>query len=109
MARRYPQPVLVGDLMRYQFTEFDRRGIGDIQNVVRTASGKIELIVLLNHRFGWSRRPVAIPIELVGIRGIEVVALDINTDMIRALASWSKGADTVLDPKDSIRIALTKS
>jgi hypothetical protein len=109
MARRYPQPVLVGALMRYPFTEFDRRSMGDILHVARTPAGKIELIVLLNHRFGWSRRMVAIPIEVVGIRGVEVVALDINSEMVRALPTWTEGADNVLATEDSIRIALTKS
>ena len=109
MARRYPQPVLVGDLMRYPLTEFDRRPMGEITHVARTPEGKIVLIVLLNHRFGWSRRLVAIPIEVVGIRGVEVVGIDINPAMVRALPVWTEGRDALLAPGDLIRIALTKS
>jgi hypothetical protein len=111
MARRYPQPVEVGTLKRYPFTEFDRRVVGEITAVSKTPAGKIQLIILLSWRFGWTmpRRLIAVPIELVGIRGTEVVALDINLEMVRASPTWAFAPSTLLGDKESILIALAKS
>src|SRR5262245_59866862 len=72
MQRRYPQPVRVGDLVGLPVLDFDDRTLGYIAAVVRTADGKIKLIVPYGDFLGWRRRPVAVPIEVVAIAGRQV-------------------------------------
>ena len=76
MNRRFPQPVRVGDLIGLPVlddTFFDAwlRPPGRAH-----AAGKIELIVSYSRWFGWFGRPVAVPIEVVGIEGRQLASLD---------------------------------
>src|SRR6185503_5080041 len=45
MQRRYPQPVRVGDLIGLPVLDDDDRTLGRVRNLVRTAAGKVQLIV----------------------------------------------------------------
>lgn len=109
MARRFPQKVRVGFLVGMTLIEYDRRSLGRVEELVRTPSGKILLIVLTSRRFGWTRRAVAVPIEVIGILGEQVKVLDINADEFGKLPTWTEGQDTRIPDEETIRIALTKS
>ena len=52
--------------------------LGHVREVVRTEHGKIELIVAYGGFLGWRTRPVAVPIELIGIQGRELASLDMS-------------------------------
>ncbi len=67
MRRRFPQPVRVGDLIGLPVLDDGSRTLGLVREVVRTPGNKIELIVAYCGWFGWGARPVAVPIEVVGI------------------------------------------
>ena len=69
MRRRFPQPVRVGDLIGLPLLDDSSRTIGFVRQVVRTPQNEIELIVSYDGWFGWGARPVAVPIEVVGILG----------------------------------------
>src|SRR5262245_52520861 len=69
MRRRYPQPVKVGDLIGLPVLDDHDRTLGYVQNVVRTPSGKIQLVVPYGGVLGWRQRLIAVPIEVVGIAG----------------------------------------
>ena len=76
MQRRFPQPVRVGDLVGLPVLDNNASTLGYVRQVVHTAAGKIELIVAYNKWFGWFgwfTRPVAVPIEVVGIEGRQLV------------------------------------
>jgi hypothetical protein len=109
MARRFPQKVRVGFLVGMTLIEYDRRALGQVKQVVRTPEGKIELIVLTSRRFGWSRRLVAVPIEVIGILGQQVKVLDISADQFGALPTWTNTQDSNIADDQTILIALTKS
>src|ERR1700727_2438273 len=69
MNRRFPQPVRVGDLIGLPVLDDRSSTLGVVRQVVRTAASKTELIVSYSRWFGWFGRPVAVPIEVVGIEG----------------------------------------
>lgn len=112
MARRFPQPVRVGDLVGLPVLDSNASTIGYIRQVVRTPAGKIELVVSYSKWFGWLgwfARPVAVPIEAVGIEGRQVASLDMPPSEYDSAPGWQKGDETVLPDDATIRIALARN
>jgi hypothetical protein len=108
MQRRYPQPVKVGDLLGLRVLDDQDRTLGRISAVVRTSAGKIQLIVPYGGFLGLGKRLVAVPIEVVGIAGRQLAALDMDRAAFDAAPAWSDASVVRLDAAESIRIALYK-
>lgn len=108
MQRRYPQPVKVGDLIGLPLLDDDDRTLGRVQSVVRTASGKIQLIVPYGGLLGWRQRLVAVPIEVVAIAGRQLAALDMTRAEFDAAPVWNDPQSRAIPANDVIRIALYK-
>jgi hypothetical protein len=112
MQRRFPQPVRVGDLIGLPVLDDSHRTLGFVREVVRTPHKKIELIVAYSAWCiwcGWDARPVAVPVEVVGIRGREISSLDMPRSEYAAAPAWQQSDAMALSKDDSIRIALAKS
>jgi hypothetical protein len=108
MNRRYPQPVRVGDLIGLPVLDMNALTIGRVRQVVRTPQNRIELVVAYGW-FGWNARPVAVPIEVVGIEGKQLVSLDMPRSEYAAAATWQNAGATALPDDASIRIALARN
>ena len=108
MQRRYPQPKRAGDLIGLPVLDDDDRTIGHIKHVVRTQSGKLQLIVTYGGFLGWRQRLIAVPIEVVAIAGRQLAALDMTNAEFDAAPAWSKTLTTPVAPDDVIRIGLYK-
>jgi hypothetical protein len=106
MQRRYPQPVRVGDLIGLRLLDDQDRTLGHVKSVVRTASGKIQLIVPYGGFLGWRQRLVAVPIEVVGIAGRQLSALDMTRAEFDAAPAWNDPQSQPIAASDSIRVAL---
>lgn len=106
MQRRYPQPVKVGDLIGLPVLDFGDRALGYVQSAVRTASGKIRLIVPYGGFLGWGRRPVAVPVEVVAIAGRQLAALDMTRAEFDAAPAWSDPQSRTLPSTEIIHIGL---
>jgi hypothetical protein len=108
MRRRFPQPVRVGDLIGLRVLNDNNVTIGFVRQVVRTPSGKIQLIVAHSGVLGWGGRLVAVPIEVVGIMGRQLASLDMKPEEYAAAPPWSDGDAEVIPPDEKILIALAK-
>ncbi len=109
MNRRFPQPVRVGDLIGLPVLDDRSSTLGFVRQVVRTAAGKTELIVSYSRWFGWFGRPVAVPIEVVGIEGRQLASLDMSRSEYATAPTW-QGHDASALPDDAtIRIALARN
>ena len=109
MNRRFPQAVRVGDLIGLPVLDDRSSTLGFVRKVVRTAAGKTVLIVSYSRWFGWFGRPVAVPIEVVGIEGRQLASLDMPRSEYAAAPTW-QGQDAVVLPDDAtIRIALGRN
>jgi hypothetical protein len=108
MRRRFPQPVRVGDLIGVPVLDDSARTLGLVRQVVRTPQNKIELIVSYGGWFGWGARPVAVPIEVLGIAGRQLASLDMPRSEYAAAPTWQGGDVTPLSNDDSIRVALAR-
>ena len=106
MQRRYPQWVKVGDLIGLPVLDDDDRTLGHIRTVVRTANGKIQLIVPFGGFLGWRQRLVAVPIEVVAIAGRQIAALDMTRAEFDAALAWNDPGSQVISPGERIRIGL---
>jgi hypothetical protein len=116
MAMRFPQPVRVGDLIGLPVLDDNDSTLGHVREVVRNPQGKIRLIVSYGGWLGgwlnWGGRPVAVPIEVVGILGRQIAAIDMPRQEFAAAPTWTPasaaGADQPIPADETIRIALTR-
>jgi len=108
MQRRFPQPVRVGDLIGLRVLDDNDSTIGFVRQIVRTPQNKIELIVAYGGWFGWGARPVAVPIEVIGIEGRQLASLDMPMNDYAAAPTWQQSDATVLPNDASIRVALAR-
>jgi len=106
MQRRYPQWVRVGDLIGLPVLDDDDRTLGRVKTVVRASGGKIQLIVPFGGFLGWRQRLVAVPIEVVGIAGRQIAALDMTRAEFEAALAWNDPGSQVISPEERIRIGL---
>jgi len=109
MSRRFPQAVRVGDLIGLPVLDDRSSTLGLVRQVVRTAAGKIQLIVSYSRWFGWFGRPVAVPIEVVGIEGRQLASLDMPRSDYAAAPTWQGHDVTALPDDATIRIALARN
>jgi hypothetical protein len=109
MLKRFPQPVRVGDLIGLAVLNDNASTLGHVRQVVRTPQGNVELIVSYSRFWGWFGRPVAVPIEVVGIEGRQLVSLDMDSSEYANAPTWH-AEDTTAQPNDAtIRIALART
>jgi hypothetical protein len=106
MQRRYPQWVRVGDLIGLPVLDDDDRTLGRVRTVVRTAGGKIQLIVPFGGFLGWRQRLVAVPIEVVAIAGRQIAALDMTRAEFHDAPTWDDPSSQMLSASERIRIGL---
>jgi hypothetical protein len=109
MNKRFPQPVRVGFLVGLPVLDDSSSTLGYVRQVVRTPSGKIVLVVSYSRWFGWFGRPVAVPIEAVGIEGRQIASLDMPRNEYAAAPTWQGQDATVLPADATIRIALARN
>jgi PRC-barrel domain len=108
MQRRFPQPVRVGDLIDLPVYDDNESTLGHVQQVVRTPAGRIELIVSYSPWFGWWGHPVAVPIELVGIFGRQIAALDMSRQEFAKAPTWSSVDAQPIGAEETIKMALAR-
>src|SRR5690242_11700276 len=75
MQMRFPQAVRVGDLIGLPVLDGDDSTLGRVREVVRDPNGRIKLVVGYSKWWGLGGRPVAVPIEVVGILGRQIAAI----------------------------------
>jgi hypothetical protein len=113
MAHRYPQPIRVGALIGARVSDNESRTIGAIRHVVRTAQGRIDVVVDCCGWFGFGGRQVVVPIAVLGALGGDVASLDWPRSAyagapVWQMADWQQTGGTVLADDDTVRIALAR-
>ena len=88
MKRRFPQAGASRRSIGLPVLDDRSSTLGFVRQVVRTPQGKIELIVAYSGWFGWFGRPVAVPIEVVGIEGRQLASLDMPRSEYAAAPTW---------------------
>jgi hypothetical protein len=110
MSKRFPQPVRVGDLIGLPVLDMHTSStIGYVRQVARTLQGDIKLVVTYSPWWGWFGRPVAVPVEAVGIEGRQIVSLDMSPEEYAKAKSWERTDETLLPEDATISIPLSRS
>jgi hypothetical protein len=107
--KRFPQPARVGDLVGLPVLDLNASTLGYVRQIVRAASGQIEFIVSYSRWWGWFGRPVAVPLEKLGIEGRQLVSLDMPPSDYAAAPTWHNAGVAPLPADATIRVALGRS
>lgn len=106
--RRYPQPVLVRDLIGRLMLDRDQGVLGHIETVVTKPDGSL-VIAFSRRRLLLLRGPVvAVPANVTALLGPFVMILDLGDEEIEALPLFEPAGVTPVDRGSKIRMALTK-
>jgi hypothetical protein len=107
-ARRFPQPVRVGDLIDRQVLQPTeaQHVLGRVAAIIRGADGGIEVIVRLGGVYGIGTRPIAVPVEAVALLGEYVAVMDFTPQQLRAFPTAREASSTQLAPDDVVRVGL---
>ena len=109
-AKRFPQPVRVGDLIGRQVlrpTE-TQSVLGRVAAITRRADGGIDVVVRFGGVLGLGTRLIAVPVEAVALLGEHVVAMDLTPEALQALPTVDGRGAGPLAPDEFIRVGLTK-
>jgi PRC-barrel domain protein len=107
--KRFPQPTRVGDLIGMPVLDLNSKTLGNVQQVVRSPTGEIEFIIGYSQWWGWLGRPVAVPLEALGIEGGHLVSLDMQPNEYDAAPTWHPTGSTPLPADATVRVALSRS
>jgi hypothetical protein len=107
--KRFPQPARVADLIGMSVLDLYSRTLGYVRRVVRSPAGEIEFIVDYSPWWGWFGRPVAVPLEALGIEGGHLVSLDMSPSEYAAAPTWRDTGATPLPTDATVRVALSRS
>ena len=107
--KRFPQPARIGDLIGMPVLDLNSKTLGYVEKVVQTSTGEIKFIVGYSRWWGWFGRPIAVPLEALGIEGGHLVSLDMSPSEYAAAPTWHDTAATPLPVDATIRVALSRS
>ena len=107
--KRFPQPARVGDLIGLPVLDLNSSTLGYVLQVVRTPDGEIEFIVGYSWWWGWFGRPVAVPLEVLGVAGRQLVSLDMPPSEYAAAPTWHDTGAARLPADATVCVALARS
>ena len=107
--KRFPQPARIGDLIGMPVLDLNSKTLGYVEKVVQTSTGEINFIVGYSRWWGWFGRPIAVPLEALGIEGGHLVSLDMSPSEYAAAPTWHDTRTTALPGDATVRVALSRS
>lgn len=109
-ARRFPQPVRVGDLHdRAVLQPLESKPVlGRVAGVVQRADGTVDVVVQYGGLFGFGRRPIAVPLDAMALLGAEMEILDLTPKQLDALPTFDAAGTTPLPLDSTIKVALAR-
>ncbi len=106
--RRFPQPVLVSDLIGRRVLDTGQGVLGHIETLVRTNEGEILIAFARRRLFLFRGETVAVPAKVAALLGPFVMILDLSAAEIDGLRPFSVTGTTAVDRASRIEMALTK-
>jgi hypothetical protein len=109
-ARRFPQPVRVGDLINRTVLQplESRPVLGRVAQVIRISMGKEGIVMRYGGFFGVGGRYIAVPIEAVALLGNELEVLDYTPEQLNAFPTYTGAGTAPLAADDVIRMGLAR-
>jgi hypothetical protein len=109
-AKRFPQPVRVGDLIGRQVLRpiEAQTVLGRVASLTRGADGGIMVVISTGGVLGFGTRLIAVPVEAVALLGEYVSVLDFTPEQLEAFPTFGATNAMVISPDERIRVGLTK-
>lgn len=106
--RRFPQPVLVSDLIGRLVLDLDQGVLGRIDTLVRDPDGEVRIVFSKRSFFVFRGATVAVPAKAAALLGPFVMVLDLSKDEVGRLPPWTASDAAPVDRASRIEMALTK-
>jgi hypothetical protein len=109
-ARRFPQPVRVGDLVGRRVLQplESQPTLGRVHAVVKQPDGTIDVIVDYGGLFGFFARPVAVPVEGMVLLGEYMEIVDFTPAQLSQFKTYDGSDASPLSPDSTIRVGLAR-
>jgi hypothetical protein len=106
-AKRFPQPVRVGDLLQRTVLEpvESRRILGHVDRVIRFDDGKEAIVMRFGGFLGLGSHQIAVPLAAMVLLGSELEVLDFTPQQLAKFPVYD-GAGTALDAAQIIHMGL---
>jgi Glycosyl transferase family 2 len=106
-AKRFPQPVRVGDLIHRTVLEpkESRPVLGYVAFVIRLDDGSHAIVVEYGGLLGLGARPIAVPLQAMVLLGAELEILDFTPEQLNRFPTYA-GAGRSLGADDVINMGL---
>ena len=109
-ARRFPQPVRVGDLLNRDVLQplESQPLLGHVSGVVRGPDGTVGVVVEYGGFLGIGRRPILVPADAMALLGPVMEIVDLTPRQLDALPTFDGTGTTPVSPDATIRVALAR-
>jgi hypothetical protein len=109
-ARRFPQPVRVGDLVgRDVLKPIEAQPVlGHVAAVVRRGDGGLDVIVRFGGVLGFGARPIAVPMEAMALMGPFMAVMDFTPEQLRTFPTADATALPPVAADETIRVGIVK-
>lgn len=109
-AMRFPQPVLVGDLLHRDVLQpvESQNVLGTVQRVVRDSNGTIEVVVNYGGFLGFGARPIAVPVDAMVLLGQDMEIVAFTPQQLQKFPTFSASGATPIAPDTTIKVGLAK-
>jgi hypothetical protein len=106
-AKRFPQPVRVGDLIHRTVLQPNesRSVLGQVVLVIRLDDGSQAVVMKYGGFWGLGSRNIAVPLDAMVLLGTELEVLDLTPEQLRKLPTYA-GAGRMLGADETIRMGL---
>ena len=109
-ARRFPQPVRVGDLVGRPVLQHleSQPVLGRVSGVVRRPDGEVDVVVDYGGFLGFGHRPIAVSVDSVALLGAQLVVQGLTPAQLDATPTFDGKAAVPVSPDSMIKVGLTR-
>jgi hypothetical protein len=106
-AKRFPQPVRVGDLIHRTVLQPDesRNVLGSVTRVIRLEDGSQAIVIKYGGIWGFGGRDIAVPLDAMVLLGKELEVLDFTPAQLSGFPTYG-GAGRTLGADEIIHVGL---
>lgn len=109
-AMRFPQPVLVGDLLHREVLRpvESQDVLGRVRELVRDGGGHILAVINFGGFLGFGSRPIAVPVDAMVLLGQDMEVVAFTPQQLRQFPTFSPLGTTVIPRDTIIKVGLAK-
>ena len=109
-ARRFPQPVRVGDLINRTVLQpvESQPVLGHVRQIVRCPDATVQAVVEYGGLLGIGTRPIAVPVDAMVLLGSKMEIMDYTPKQLADLPTYDGHCTTPVASDDMIRVGLAR-